>query len=191
MADSQSMTTQRSQRPPAGSFDQSLTKLSDQARRDEALQRRLQRADRADAAKLSGDFHGTLVELHERRVRGVIALASGARISGEISEVGSDVIVVSTPSTDAFIGRRHVVWVQSQAEVAQRDSDVDRTAPTFGDLIDRRFSRGDRIATAITSQDAINGSLLAVGVDQLSMRRDGDGDTVTVPFTAIEQVVAL
>ena len=105
--------------------------------------------------------------------------------------MGADVIVVSTSNADALVGRQHVVWVQSQAEATQRHSKLERSAPTFGDLVDRRFSIGDRIATAIAGHDAINGSLLAVGLDQLTIRRDGDGDTVTVPFTAIEQVVAI
>lgn len=171
-------------------LDRSLTAFTDSERRAMARQERVAQHDRRQLANLHGTFAGTLTNLAEKGARSVIGLASGGRVIGRIVLVGSDVVVIDGPQHSTIIGRRHIVWAQSQSDSSQREDLPLQRSTTFAEVTDQRFLAGDRLSLAIPGHEAICGRLIAVGQDQITIRRDGDGDIVAVAIAVIEQLGA-
>ena len=70
-----------------------------------------------------------------------------------------------------------------------RSNSTTSTGPTFAELLDRYSETNERIAATTTSGNTVMGTVERVGEDQVVLALDGSGDTLTVPTSAIDQVV--
>lgn len=171
-------------------FDTQLGSLADEARRDEAIRARRQRADRRLAAALSGTFTGTLMELSETGTTVTVLTRTGSTVRGHIVEVGPEVIVV-------HVGNRSRVLVSRNAIEGLRESGAghNRTVldvpegPEMASILDGHAGHRDRASFTLSTGNRLMGIIDRVGVDQIVVSLDGDGESMTIPLTAIDQVV--
>lgn len=173
------------------SFDQNLTKLTDDARRQAAAQERLKRSDRAMAAALSGTFAGTLIELAETRSPVTIRTRAADTIYGVIAGLGPDVVIVS-PNDGAsrvFLRQAAIEALVEHGSGHDRYVEPITSGPGLSGLLDDYVEGNERIALTMSTGNRFMGSILRVGDDQIVLRLDGDADTLTVPLVAVDQVV--
>lgn len=171
-------------------FDAQLDSLADEARRDEAIRARRQRADRRLAAALSGTFSGTLTELYETGATVTVLTRTGATIRGQIAEIGPDVVVLRS-------GARSRVIVSRVAIEGLREPGVghDRTiheidgGAEMASLLDEYAAHRDRAAFTLSTGNRLMGTIDRVGIDQVVISLDGEGESMTIPLIAIDQVV--
>lgn len=179
--------------PPDGErsrLDRALSDLTDDARRDAARVSRIERQDREMAAGLSATFLGTLVEACESRTPVVLVTVGGGNHRGLVTMVGADVVVVST----GIDGRRSLLALFAIDAVRQvgaghgRAVDSLEGGPSMAELLDD-LAVDRRLAVGTVGGNRFMGRMLRVGVDQLTLRLDGEHDVLTIPLSAIAEVV--
>lgn len=172
------------------SFDDGLERLTDDARRAEATRARLQRSDRAMAASLSGTVVGTLTELFETRSPVSLMTRSGSHIRGEIEMLGPDVVVLRRGnSTRVLVRLSAIEGIREPGSGHDRDLESIPTGKTLGDHLDEMSVDHQRLAITLASGNLAMGVVSRVGIDQVTLRLDGDADSLTIPLAAIDQVV--
>lgn len=172
-------------------FDRELQALADEERRASNARARLQRADRKIMDGLSGTFVGTMIELAETGAPVTVLTRTEAAVRGTVATVGSDVVVIRTAgaSSDVLLRISAIEGLLESGSGHDRSSSGHRSGPTFAELLDRYSETSERVAVTTASGNMVMGSVQRVGEDQLVLKLDGSGDSLTVPTTAIDQVV--
>jgi len=171
-------------------FDDELDRLSDDARRAEAKRARLQRSDRTVAAGLSGTLVGTLTELLETQSSVSLMTRSGSHIRGAIELLGPDVVVLRCgPGTRVLVRTSAIEGIREPGAGHDRELDAISTGKSLGDHLDELSSENRRLAMTLASGNRVMGTVLRVGLDQVTLRLDGEADALTIPLAAIDQVV--
>lgn len=172
------------------SFDAELGRLTDDARRAKASDLRRKRSDRAVAASLSATFRGTLIELMETAAPAVFLTRTGGTIRGSVSELGPDVVVItSTGSTRTVLRIGAIDGVREQGGGHDRHSVDLSEGVEFGSLLDAMAEDRARLSVTLASANRVMGVIERVGMDQLVLRLDGESDVLTIPLDVIDQVV--
>lgn len=182
--------------PPSQSFDEALGDFTDAARRSEAQLQRQQRHDNAIIAGLSGSFHGSLVDAAEIGSPVVLLTRRGMHHRGAVVAVGIDVVALA-PDTE---GKRILIALPAIEAIRGTTSTSSRAAaespdgPTLGTLLDVFAQDRARVALTTAGGNQIMGTMLAVGVDQVTIRLDGGRDRnsaelMTVSLDAIDEAV--
>lgn len=173
-----------------GGFDSGLTALTDEARRAEAVAARQRRSDRKLSAALSGTFSGTLTELAETGAAVTVHLRSGHAVRGSLEALGPDIVIVSTgDATHAVVSRLAIEGIRESGAGHDRMVDSIESGPDLAQILDTYGEGHKRIAVTLSTGNQVMGRVDRVGLDQLVLRLDGDGDSMTVPLFAIDQVV--
>lgn len=170
-------------------LDAALTNFTDGTRRDEARRARQTRTDQAVVDGLSGTFRGTLVDLAEARRPLTILTRSGAHHRGVISTVGADVVVVG----DASNPQRLLIAIEAieglrAPHLGRGRASNHSSGPHLADLLDSVFDSGQRAALTTRGGNRLMGVVDHVGEDQVTLRLDGDSDTVVVAISSIDEV---
>ena len=164
--------------------------FADEARRGEARRTRIERSDRAVAAELSATFVGTLVELAELGRPVVIVTGAGSHHRGRIAGVGADVIVVQreTDGRRVLLAPAAIDAIRESSPGHRRPVDDAPRSPRLADVLDELSTDGARLAVVTAGGNRFMGRAQHVGVDQLVIGLDGDGDSLTLPLAAIFEV---
>lgn len=173
------------------SFDRELQALADEERRASKARARLQRADRKIMDGLSGSFVGTLIEIAETHAPVTVLTRTEAAVRGTIATVGTNVVAIRTAgsSSEVLIRIGAIEGLLESGSGHNRSNSTTSTGPTFAELLDRYSETNERIAATTTSGNTVMGTVQRVGEDQVVLSLDGSGDTLTVPTSAIDQVV--
>jgi len=171
-------------------FDSQLHMLTDDARRAEAIAARRRRSDRKFAAALSGTFAGTLSELTETGAIATVMTRTGATVRGQISGLGPDVVIIQVADRSRVILRLATIEGLREPGVGHdRTTDPISSGPDMAQLLDEYTSEQHRIAFTMASGNRFMGRISRVGIDQVVITLDGDGESLTVPLEAIDHVV--
>ena len=171
-------------------FDAQLHTLADDERRAQAIAARRRRSDRRAAAELSGTFLGTLTELAETMAVVTVLTRTGSSFRGQITTLAPDMIVL-------LVGEGVQVLVRHGAIEGLREfgSGHDRTiesiahGPQLADMLDSYSGENRRVSLTLSRGNSVVGRISRVGLDQVVLTLDGDGETMTIPVSAIDQVV--
>lgn len=179
--------------PEAGRtpIDRALTDFTDDARRDQVRRTRQEQADREVVAGLSATFLGTLVELSESRSTAVFVTVAGAHHRGIVAALGPDVVVVVAPGEErrTLLAPAAIDAIREPRIGRSREGYSVRAGPRMGDLLDEVGRDGARVSVTTFGDNRFMGSLLSVGVDQMSLRLDGESDVLTIPLGSIAEAV--
>ncbi len=172
-------------------FDRELQALADDERRASTARARLRRADRQIVDALSGSFLGTIVEVYETHAPVTVLTRTESAVRGTIVEVGADAIVLRTAKsrTQVLIRLASIEGLLESSAGHNRHVDPTPNGQTLIDILDRYSETNERIAVTTASGNKVMGHIDRVGNDQLVLRLDGRGDTMTIPAMAIDQVV--
>ena len=175
---------------PHGDFDSHLHALADEARRQEAIAARRRKADRRVSAALSGTFAGTLTELAEAGSVVSILTRVGSAIRGQIIALGPEVLVVRTGDQNRVALRTSAIeGVRESGSGHDRTVDEITSGADLAQILDAQAHDRRRVSFTMSSGNHIMGQINRVGLDQVVVTLDGDGETMTVPLFAIDQVV--
>lgn len=172
------------------SFDAQLHTLADDERRAQAIAARRRRGDRRAVAELSGTFLGTLTEVAETNGVVTVLTRTGSSFRGQVTSLGSEIVVLKA-------GEEINVVIRLEAVEGLREfgSGHDRTVesisngPQLADVLDTYATERRRVSLTLSRGNNVVGSISRVGLDQIVLILDGDGETMTVPLAAIDQVV--
>lgn len=179
--------------PPArrSPVDRALVDFTDDARRDLLRRDRQERHDRQVVAELSGTFLATLIDLSETAAPTVLITGSGTHHRGTVAAVGPDVVVLQSVGD-----RRRILVAPAFVEAVRRprrnqprDAPVVAEGPRLGELLDDMAGERTRIVITTFGGNRFVGTLLAVGLDQVDLRLDGEGEALTIPLAAIAEAV--
>lgn len=172
-------------------FDRALTDFTDTTRRRAAATERLQAADHAMVAGLSGSWFGTLVELAESG-RPILAITrSGAHHRGAILAVGPTLVVLA-PTLDGprtLLRLPALEAVRESGDGRVRDADPPAMGPDLGSLLDEASEDRARVSIVTAGGNRFAGRILRVGIDQVTLRLDGQHDALTIPLGRIDEAV--
>jgi len=171
-------------------FDARLAEMADEARRTEAVQARLKREDRKLAAALSGTFAGTLTEIAETGAPVSVQMRTGGIVRGQIVALGPHVVIVRVnETTQAVLSRLAIEGLREVGTGHDRTVDVIDSGADLAQILDDYAQGGRRIAFTLSTGNVMMGRIDRVGIDQVVIRLDGDGESMTIPLIAIDQVM--
>lgn len=171
-------------------FEAGLQAMTDDARRAAAIQARRQRHDRRVTSELSGTFAGTLIEIGETGSAATVLTRTGATLRGQIIAVGPEFVGLRTAERhEVIVRQRAIEGVREPGHGHDRSVDVGTAGFDLADVLDNASTMGRRVAFTLTSGNTLAGRIDRVGIDQAVLTLDGDGETITVPLQAIDQVV--
>lgn len=170
-------------------LDAALTDFTDGTRREEARKARQTKADQAVVDGLSGTFRGTLIDLAESRRPLTILTRNAAHHRGVVSTVGVDVVVVGDATNpqqlliaiDAIEGLR-------APHLGRGRAGSNASGPHMADVIDSVFDNGQRATIITQGGNCLMGVVDHVGEDQVTLRLDGDNDTLVIAISKIDEV---
>lgn len=176
--------------------DRALVDLTDDARRDLIRRDRQDQHDRLVVAELSGTFLGTLIDLSETTAPAVVITGAGTHHRGTVATVGPDVVVMQSVAMHSPGDRRRILISPAFVEAVRRphhdrprDTSVTAEGPRLGELLDDMAGARTRIVVTTFGGNRFTGTVLSVGVDQVELRLDGEGDGLTIPLAAIAEAV--
>ena len=171
-------------------FDAGLQSMTDDARRSEAIEARKRRGDRRVAAGLSGTFAGTLTEIAESRSAVTVLTRTGSTLRGHIVSIGPDVIALgSTDRTRVVVRLQAIEGLRETGQGHDRNIAAVTGGLDLADVLDEAGNQRSRVTLTLASGNALAGHIDRVGIDQVVLTLDGDGEAMTVPLAAIDQVV--
>lgn len=169
--------------------------LADEAAHEAAVRARAEERDlRARAAELA-TWAGTLRDLAERQVGVVLSGRSGRTHRGAMIAVAEDHVAMRLPGgqivalrSDAVTGVRPEAGLAAVAAMGDREPAQDRT---LLELLDRAAEERRRVTVAVEgAQDVLQGTLVGVGEDILSLRLEShDRGMVYLRASAVLEVV--
>lgn len=169
--------------------------LADQSAHQAAVRARTaERELRTRAAELAG-WDGTLRDLAEARAPVTVQCRSGRTHRGVLVAVADDHVAMRLPAGQLVAlaaGGVTSVRPEPGSTSAPATGDRDRAQDrTLIELLDRAVGERRRVAVSLDgSPDLIQGTLLAVGEDVVTLRLDGrDHDVVYVRAGALLEVV--
>jgi len=171
-------------------IDERLHTFTDDARRADAIAARRRRNDRRVAASLSGTFAGTLTELAETNATVTILTRTGSNVRGQVVGLGPNLVVLATSDRS-----RTVLQFASIHGLREPGAGHDRTidaitdGPDLAHILDEQAEGQGRLAFTLSSGHKVIGHISRVGIDQVVVTLDGDGESMTIPLPAIDQVV--
>lgn len=173
-----------------GDFDSQLHALSDDARRQEAIAARRRKSDRQVAAGLSSTFAGTLTELAETGSIVTVVTRTGGTIRGQITALGPEIVVVRASDQASVILRTAgIEGLRERGAGHDRGVDAINSGADLALILDTYAQERHRVSITLASGNHMMGRVDRVGMDQLVITLDGDGESMTVPLSAIDQVV--
>ena len=179
--------------PAAGrsAIDRALVEFTDGARRDRSRRSRQEHLDRRVVAELSGTFLGTLVDLLESGAPAVFVAGSGVHHRGIVAAVGRDVIVLRPPGDTRriLLAPAFVEAIRRPEPARPREGPVVADGPGLGSLLDDMAGDRPRISVTTFGGNRFMGTLRAVGEDQIEMKLDGGGDSMTLALPAVAEAV--
>ena len=140
---------------------------------------------------LSGTFVGSLIELAETSAPVTVLTRTESAVRGTVATVGADVVAIRKAGSPSEVLVR-IVAIEGLLESGRghnRSSNRSGSGPTFVEMLDRYSETNERIAATTASGNTVMGTVQRVGEDQMVLRLDGSGDSLTVPTAAIDQVV--
>lgn len=143
-----------------------VAELLDDARLDEAAQRRRQRRWREQRGRASLGMVDVLLHAVACRHHVTISTASGATATGTVDAVGADVVVLHTGSRQMWCSLDHLDAVEVE-RVAPGDP-ADRSELELEDLLERHPHEVELAVTTVGAS-VFRGTVLAVG-DSLVLR---------------------
>ncbi len=168
-------------------LDDALVGLTDDARRIAARDARRRRSDRRVADELSSTFTGTLTALAERGDVCVVQTRAGSMLRGQLVALADRALVVEAGDHRTLVADRAVIGIRTATPIELTDRTL-RSVNDIGGLIERFAPLDTRVAALVDGGQTISGRLRAIGGDQLVLTLDGDGDTMTVPIDAIDEL---
>lgn len=175
--------------------DDELVAFTDAAGHARAVEARARRRDRLAAAAETASWLGTLRDLAERRARVSITTRSRRVVTGWLTGLSTDRLVLVLATGDRLHVRLAAVRIVRPepgppAPVAMGD----RAAPaevTLEDVLDAAAEAGVPVVLHVCDvTDPLRGVLVGLGDDVASLRLDGpDRQTVYVPLATIDAVV--
>ena len=173
----------------SSNFDARLAELADEARRTEAIQARRQHDDRKLAAALSGTFAGTLTEIAETGAPVTVQVRTGGIVRGQIVSLGPNVVVLRVnESSLTVLSRLAIEGLREVGAGHDRMIDVIDGGANLAEILDNYAQGGRRVAFTLSTGNIMMGRIDRVGIDQVVIRLDGDGESMTIPLTAVDQV---
>lgn len=173
----------------SSNFDARLAELADEARRTEAIQARRQHDDRKLAAALSGTFAGTLTEIAETGAPVTVQMRTGGIVRGQIVSLGPNVVVLRVnESSLTVLSRLAIEGLREVGAGHDRMIDVIDGGANLAEILDNYAQGGRRVAFTLSTGNIMMGRIDRVGIDQVVIRLDGDGESMTIPLTAVDQV---
>ena len=173
----------------SSNFDARLAELADEARRTEAIQARRQHDDRKLAAALSGTFAGTLTEIAETGAPVTVQMRTGGIVRGQIVSLGPNVVVLRVnESSLTVLSRLAIEGLREVGAGHDRMIDVIDGGANLAEILDNYAQGGRRVAFTLSTGNIMLGRIDRVGIDQVVIRLDGDGESMTIPLTAVDQV---
>lgn len=173
----------------SSNFDARLAELADEARRTEAVQARRQHDDRKLAAALSGTFAGTLTEIAETGAPVTVQMRTGGIVRGQIVSLGPNVVVLRVnESSLTVLSRLAIEGLREVGAGHDRMIDVIDGGANLAEILDNYAQGGRRVAFTLSTGNIMMGRIDRVGIDQVVIRLDGDGESMTIPLTAVDQV---
>lgn len=171
-------------------FDAQLHTMADAERRAQAIEARRRRSDRRAAAELSGTFLGTLIELVETNSVVTVLTRTGSHFRGQLRTVGPEIIVLNVGADIQVVIRQSAIEALREfGSGHDRTVEILPTGPQLADVLDSYATDRQRLSATLSSGNNLAGRVSRVGIDQLVLILDGDGEMATIPLAAIDQVV--
>ena len=174
-----------------GGFDAQLHALTDDERRAEAIKRRRRQSDRRVAAALSGTFVGTLTEIFETGSVVTVLTRSGSNFRGTIAALGPEIVVLTVGANAQVVLRQEAIeGLREFGSGHDRTVETIAHGPELADILDQWTNENRRLSLTLSRGNTVAGQLSRVGLDQVVLVLDGDGETMTIPLAGIDQIVA-
>ncbi|MEA3020103.1 MAG: hypothetical protein QOI47_1627 [Actinomycetota bacterium] len=148
-------------------------RLLDDARADTQSQQRVRERWLRRQAQESATLLGTLVDLAEAGSGASIGIGGGRRHDGVPIGIGSDFVVIDERSERVAIRLGAVTLVRPRPGSGASPASGDRAAAldlSLVELLARLSGAQPEVAVALGTGEIVAGSLLAVGVDVLTLR---------------------
>ena len=171
-------------------FDAQLHTLTDTERRAQAIEERRRRSDRRAAAELSGTFLGTLIELLETSGVVTVLTRAGSNFRGQVVAVGPAIVVLRVGDGIQVVVRQAAIeGLREFGSGHNRTIEELSSGPQLADVLDSYATDHQRVSLTLSRGNNLVGSVSRVGLDQIVLILDGDGESMTIPLSAVDQVV--
>jgi hypothetical protein len=172
-------------------FEQALGAFTDAGRLAAEIDARRQRSSHALLADLSGSWAGTLVELAELGAPVVVLTRAGNNHRGIILAVGPQLVVLAAGLDEprVLLALDAIDAIREPGNGRRRELDTIPPGPDLASLLDEASEERARVSIVTSSGATFMGRLMAVGVDQVTLRLDGDSDSLTMPIGRIDEAV--
>ncbi len=168
-------------------LDIGLRELTDRARQEAVRDDRRRAEDRQVLDELTSTFEGTLVSCAEAQHVVTCLTRNGTNARGVIEIVGTDAFVIATGGTRTIVAKQALSALRTD-----RRPELNARTPSetvaWSDLLEHVLAVGDRVGLVLMGGHTVSGAVRHIGADQLMLRLDGDGDSLTVPFSSIDEV---
>jgi hypothetical protein len=166
--------------------------LLDDARADDLAQARTRERWLRQQAATSATVLGTLLDLAERGAVVAISVLGGRRLDGRVLALGHDVVLLAERDDRVIVALASVVTFRPAPGAGGHVATGDRPAAVdvgLAELLARVAADEPDVAVTLVTGDALNGRLLAVGADVVSIRvAAGDAGVAYCSTSAVSSV---
>lgn len=169
----------------------SLERWIAEGRVDEAVRARARRGWLREQAAASTTFVAVLADLADRARPVLVHSSTGTRHRGSIAALGADFVAIATDhGALVLLSHRAVAAVRSEpGDPPMRSMRAPELGLSLVEVLAELSADRPRVAIATDGSGHLAGDLVAVGVDIVTVRLDGDvRATVYVPVDAICEV---
>lgn len=156
--------------------------LLDEAKADALTQARIRERWLRRQARESATLVGTLLDLAEAGVGVSVSTTGGRRHHGTVVGLGTDVVVIADRGEHVAVRLPAVTLVRPHPGSRATSASGARPAAldlTFTELLARLVDGEPEVAIALVTNETAAGTLLAVGIDILSLRVAPGADGIT------------
>lgn len=168
--------------------ERDLRRLTDDARRADAVERRRREQWLRRQAEDEGTYHGLLIDLTERAAVLALHTAAGRVVRGRATALGADFLAVSgAQERTALVPLVNLVAVSPEPGAAPTVGDrPEATSATFASTLSDLVAERPQVTVHTTGASRVAGALWSVGRDFVVVR-GLSGDTY-VPFAAVNDL---
>jgi hypothetical protein len=169
-----------------------LERWAQAARVDEAARRRARERWLLQSAGEGGTLLGVLADLAERGAPVAVTTTGGRRHGGYVRAVGADFVALDTTARgEVLVTVRAISSVRARAGASPPAGDrVVRSGLDMVDVLAGLAAERERVMVVALGEDAVTGTVQALGRDVVALRVDGAAPATTayVPLAAITEV---
>lgn len=169
-----------------------LERWAQAARVDEAARRRARERWLLQSAGEGGTLLGVVADLAERGAPVTVTTVGGRRHGGCVRAVGADFVALDTTARGEVLVTVHAISsVRARAGTSPPAGDrVVRSGLDMVDVLAGLAAERERVMLVALGEDAVTGTVQALGRDVVAVRVDGAAPATTtyVPLAAITEV---